>query len=197
MKFLAITLTALLSQVAMAQFDSLGLDRVERVQITCSSQQNQPESCYVGGDIMDVRLIRQVSKSPCREGRTFWADDLYLHVTEGCRGVFEVLVREDGGHGGGNHGGGGHGGGGHGGGNHGGGGHGGGHHDNDEDETVVSCSSWEQQYNTCYVGRRVRAVELVRQESNNSCIEGYSYGVSGDSIWVDRGCRGLFRVFSR
>jgi hypothetical protein len=37
-------------------------------------------------------------------------------------------------------------------------------------------------------------VELIRQRSEASCIYGRTWGVSGDSLWVDRGCRADFAV---
>jgi hypothetical protein len=37
-------------------------------------------------------------------------------------------------------------------------------------------------------------VELVRQKSESACIYGRTWGVTGDSIWVDRGCRADFAV---
>jgi len=37
-------------------------------------------------------------------------------------------------------------------------------------------------------------VEIIRQKSEASCIYGRTWGVAGDSIWVDRGCRADFAV---
>jgi hypothetical protein len=37
-------------------------------------------------------------------------------------------------------------------------------------------------------------VEIVRQKSEASCIYGRTWGVAGDSIWVDRGCRADFAI---
>lgn len=37
-------------------------------------------------------------------------------------------------------------------------------------------------------------VEIIRQRSEASCIYGRTWGVAGDSIWVDRGCRADFAV---
>ena len=37
-------------------------------------------------------------------------------------------------------------------------------------------------------------VELLRQRSESPCIYGRTWGVAGDSIWVDRGCRADFAV---
>jgi len=40
-------------------------------------------------------------------------------------------------------------------------------------------------------------VDLTRQISKSSCIEGRSWGVNGNRIWVDRGCRADFTVTQR
>jgi hypothetical protein len=40
-------------------------------------------------------------------------------------------------------------------------------------------------------------VELVRQRREASCVYGRTWGVAGDGIWVDRGCRGEFAIGAR
>ena len=55
------------------------------------------------------------------------------------------------------------------------------------------CESREYQYNLCQTGR-VRGAQLVRQLSEAACIEGQTWGVTRDGIWVDRGCEAEFRV---
>jgi hypothetical protein len=37
-------------------------------------------------------------------------------------------------------------------------------------------------------------VEIIRQRSESPCIYGRTWGVAGDGIWVDRGCRADFAV---
>ncbi|HET9801980.1 MAG TPA: DUF3011 domain-containing protein [Candidatus Acidoferrum sp.] len=37
-------------------------------------------------------------------------------------------------------------------------------------------------------------VEIIRQKSEAACIYGRTWGLTGDSIWVDRGCRADFAV---
>lgn len=55
----------------------------------------------------------------------------------------------------------------------------------------VTCESREGGYRECYSGFRGRP-ELVRQLSDSSCVEGRSWGHRPGSIWVSRGCRGVF-----
>ena len=55
------------------------------------------------------------------------------------------------------------------------------------------CESRNYGYNFCPTGRVSRA-QLVRQLSQAQCIEGSTWGVQRDGIWVDRGCEGEFEV---
>lgn len=55
----------------------------------------------------------------------------------------------------------------------------------------VTCESREGGYRECYSGFRNPPV-LVRQLSDSSCVEGRSWGHRPGSIWVSKGCRGIF-----
>lgn len=54
----------------------------------------------------------------------------------------------------------------------------------------VRCVSNDGHYARCAVPWRY--VELYKQESKAACIRGESWGVDRGTLWVDRGCRGLF-----
>ncbi len=57
----------------------------------------------------------------------------------------------------------------------------------------VQCESSDGKYKTC--GKNLYGnADLIRQLSATSCKEGVSWGLRGGSIWVDQGCRGVFRV---
>jgi hypothetical protein len=57
---------------------------------------------------------------------------------------------------------------------------------------TVRCESDSNRQRTCQTGFRGNAV-LVRQLSDTRCVEGSTWGQSGDgSIWVNGGCRGEF-----
>ncbi|UYL09783.1 DUF3011 domain-containing protein [Bdellovibrio sp. SKB1291214] len=100
----------------------------------------------------------------------------------------------------------GHGGPGHGGGHgpgypppppgHGGPGHGGpGYPPSHPRVEYVTCESYGNRYNTCYVNPYgIRRVFLARQNSNARCDANRSFGLAGNYIWVDHGCRGVFGV---
>jgi hypothetical protein len=62
--------------------------------------------------------------------------------------------------------------------------------------STVTCSSDDMRRHFCQVGPN-NGVRMVRQRSDAACIQGRSYGVSGNSIWVDRGCRADFQVIQR
>jgi hypothetical protein len=57
----------------------------------------------------------------------------------------------------------------------------------------VRCESNDGKYKTC--GRDLYGnADLIRQLSSTPCTEGSSWGLRNGAIWVDKGCRGEFRV---
>ena len=61
----------------------------------------------------------------------------------------------------------------------------------------LRCESFGQVMTTCPVGHpaaRVNTVQLIQQISNSVCAANITYGFTGSSIWVSRGCRGIFRA---
>ncbi len=57
--------------------------------ITCSSNDGKRNYCDVGGS-RDVRLVRQISGSPCVQGDTWGVDRGGLWVDRGCRAEFTI-----------------------------------------------------------------------------------------------------------
>ena len=53
------------------------------------------------------------------------------------------------------------------------------------------CESNDNRTKHCSTDTRY-GVRLVRQLSRNACVEGRSWGVGRNSVWVSRGCRGEF-----
>ncbi|HEY8279028.1 MAG TPA: DUF3011 domain-containing protein [Bdellovibrionota bacterium] len=49
-------------------------------------------------------------------------------------------------------------------------------------------------YTQCFVRGYVRRARIVRQYSNAPCRLGDSWGYERDSVWVGRGCSGVFEV---
>jgi hypothetical protein len=56
--------------------------------ITCSSDDGGYHTCAIAGG--DVRLVRQISGSPCRQGETWGYDANRIWVDRGCRAEFET-----------------------------------------------------------------------------------------------------------
>lgn len=64
---------------------------------------------------------------------------------------------------------------------------------NDRYGRVIRCESRDNRTQYCNADIR-SGVRLVRQLSNDACVEGRSWGASRDGIWVTRGCRAEFRI---
>ncbi|MBC7656059.1 MAG: DUF3011 domain-containing protein [Frankiaceae bacterium] len=56
---------------------------------------------------------------------------------------------------------------------------------------AVRCESRNGRTSYCRIDTR-GGVRLVTQTSQTACIRGRTWGVSGNSVWVSRGCRGRF-----
>jgi len=59
-----------------------------------------------------------------------------------------------------------------------------------QSDAPVRCVSSDGHYARCAVPWRY--VELYKQESKAACSRGESWGMDHGTLWVDRGCRGLF-----
>ena len=146
-------------------------------QVRCSSNDERTQRCGVdtrGG----VRIVRQESRSPCIQGRTWGHDRRGIWVSQGCRATFEV------------------------GGGYARGGYddrGRGYYDHRGDNyyggaQVVRCESRDERQRFCPVRGGLRDVQIVRRLSDTQCRYNYNWGFRRDGIWVDRGCRAEFRI---
>jgi len=149
--------------------------------MNCSSDDGRRHVCEVGPN-RGIRMIRQRSGSPCQLGRTYGIERNRVWVDRGCRADFEVLAGAGGGYppqnypppGGNeryNRGGG--------------------------PSQTITCSSDDMNLHYCSVGGNPRSIRLVRQRSGSPCEQGRTYGLRGNQIWVNRGCRADFEVFFR
>ncbi|MDR0182307.1 DUF3011 domain-containing protein [Lysobacter arvi] len=143
--------------------------------VRCDSNDNRYRQCAIDG--RGATLVRQYSKSPCIEGRSWGVGRGFVWVNNGCRAEFAT------GHGGW--------GGGNGWGN--GGGHGGGWNAPGGPAQTLYCGSDDHRQRRCNVTIR-RDARMVRQASKAACIEGRSWGWDRNGIWVSDGCRGDFQV---
>lgn len=159
------------------------------IEFQCNSDGYQYRMCQVDtGRGGDVRLTRQISNTPCIEGRTWGWNRAGVWVDQGCAAVFRVSRRWSGG-GPGYPGQGGYPGSGNGGWNPG---------PNWDQSIRFRCSSQGYNYNLCQVdtGRGSR-VYIAKQLSNTPCIEGRNWGWNRGGVWVDQGCSAEFVVDRR
>jgi len=59
---------------------------------------------------------------------------------------------------------------------------------------TFSCESRNDRRNYCSIPGRGH-VEIYKQRSSKPCRHGHSWGVEGNSVWVEDGCRAEFAVF--
>ncbi|MFC3549647.1 DUF3011 domain-containing protein [Lysobacter cavernae] len=129
--------------------------------VRCDSNDSRYRECQADTRY-GVSLIRQYSKSPCIEGRTWGSQRGAVWVSGGCRAEFAV------GRGGG----------------------GGGWNGEGSGGDSVRCDSNDNRYRQCPIdGRRVY---LQRQYSKSPCIEGRTWGYQRGFVWVSGGCRAQF-----
>lgn len=114
-----------------------------------------------------VRIVRQVSGSPCDFGRTWGYDRRGIWVDRGCRADFQI-----GGGGGGN---------------------GGGWQPGGPGLQIINCSSEDMRRRVCPVNTS-GGVRVIRQRSDADCIFNRTWGYDRRAIWVDRGCRADFEI---
>lgn len=159
--------------------------------VHCASNGYRYNSCAINGYADTAYLVRQTSRTNCVEGQNWGFDNNSIWVSDGCSGDFEVISEYDRGDRGGYP----------------------GYPDDPwrgrrdprypgypgygRDRTEqIQCNSQGYRYNTCATRSRGRIVtiQLIRQLSRTKCEYGRTYGVSGNYIWVDQGCRGDFAV---
>ncbi len=136
--------------------------------IHCTSTGYRYNTCQTSVYTRHVVLKRQLSKARCDYGTSWGYDGDSIWVDKGCEAIFETI--EAGGGNGGNN-----------------------------NEEQIRCGSTDYRYSSCNVSipGRIIYVQLLRQLSKSACLQGQSYGVNYDSVWVDRGCEGVFRVITR
>lgn len=133
--------------------------------VRCESHDNRQRVCPTGW--RSSTLVRQLSKSQCVEGRTWGSSNGNVWVSDGCRAEF---TEGRGGHWGG----------------------GGGNWNGGNSNYSVTCSSDNNRQRSCAWDRRQGRPVLIEQISNTRCVEGRNWGMDGNSIWVNGGCRARF-----
>ncbi len=59
----------------------------------------------------------------------------------------------------------------------------------------IRCESRDGRYQQCAIGGRGN-VQLIRQLSRTTCIEGRNWGIQRGAVWVSNGCRADFAINS-
>ena len=130
--------------------------------IRCESNDNRQRVCNTSW--RSATLVRQLSNTPCIEGRNWGSSNGSIWVSGGCRAEFA----EGRGGGWGNNGGG----------------------NWNGDGQTLRCESNDNRQRVCRT--EWRSATLVRQLSKSQCIEGRSWGSSNGAVWVSDGCRAEF-----
>lgn len=138
----------------------------------CRSEDRRFARC--GSSRAPAQLLRQLSRTPCTEGRTWGVDRDGLWVDQGCSGLF----RQGGGHGDGY-------------------GHGGDEYVPPADAEFVTCQSRRGRPETCRFRVPARHVGLMQQLSDAPCVEGVNWDWQAGAVRVWDGCAATFRVFPR
>jgi len=140
--------------------------------IECRSRNYQYTEC--AADFRHPALVQQLSDSACTEGDSWGYNRRHgaIWVNNGCAGVFadrgerySHRERE--------------------------------RDDDDRDDRrhgrrneVIECRSTGYQFIRCEVDWR--EARLIEQLSDSNCVEGRSWGLDDDGLWVDKGCAGRF-----
>jgi hypothetical protein len=147
--------------------------------VDCGSNNRSFGHCKVPW--RDAQLVQQESRAACDRGSSWGVDGRGIWVDKGCRGVFAEVRRRGPGYGGNSYGDGGR-------------PYGGEGSDGRRRQQVVNCGSRDGQRGFCAMALGHHAVQLVSQDSQARCTQGYSWDWTRNGIWVDHGCRGRFSV---
>jgi hypothetical protein len=142
--------------------------------VNCSSDDGRRRYCDVD-QRGSVRMVRQLSGRPCREGETWGRDDRGVWVDRGCRAEFEIVGRPpmDQGRPDRNR-----------------------EPDRGAGANIVRCLSEGRGRTYCEADTR-GGVRLVRQLEGPGCRQGETWGFDRGGIWVERGCRAEFELTRR
>jgi len=129
--------------------------------IRCESDSGRSRTCRTSWQGAS-RLVRQLSDTPCIEGRTWQSQNGQVYVSGGCRGEFASGAQTLPGYPGSGNG------------------------------YSVTCSSTGKNAQSCAWNSRYGRPYVQRQISSSACRENDSWWYDGNAIWVKNGCRALF-----
>jgi hypothetical protein len=148
-----------------------GVSHGER-QVLCESHDNRYQQCNTGFRAL-ARISRQLSQSPCNQGRTWGQAPGMVWVSRGCRAWFEETGWPTGSYQGNYP-----------------GSYPGAYPGNVDYN--ITCASVDGRYASCGWNSRYGLPQLIEQLSDRPCEEGRSWGYRNGDVWVDDGCRGRF-----
>ena len=132
--------------------------------ISCGTGANAREQCATGGAPSNVRLLRDLSGSRCRQNFSWGYTESVIWTSAGCRGDFEVTL---GGTTGPAPGGG---------------------------TRTITCGNSYGAQMSCNAFGRVSNVRVARDLSNGRCRQGSTWGYSQQDLWVKDGCYADFEI---
>ena len=135
--------------------------------VRCQSWPNQSNYCYAGGPVAYVQLRYQLSYQSCVQGYTWGYDANGVWVSNGCAADFDVYFQA--------------------------------YNPPPPPPTLtqdVYCSSINHGYAECGTSlRQITQAQLIRQMSGSACTLNRTWGTRYNAVWVNDGCRGVFRVW--
>ncbi|HEX2218213.1 MAG TPA: DUF3011 domain-containing protein [Gemmatimonadales bacterium] len=152
--------------------------------VTCGSTTSAQARCNVGEEATSVRLARDLSGTRCREGYSWGRTGTVIWTNRGCRAEFAVTYRQS---------------------------------TSPEPSPatparpptttparpptmtpsgtrVIICGDTRGSAMSCNTFGTVATVRLQRDRSSGRCDPSSSWGLSGQSVWVTRGCYGDFEL---
>lgn len=66
-------------------------------------------------------------------------------------------------------------------------------------DRTMECRHWNSSYKVCKVqdAQKVQSIEKIAQfpiTSGSQCNRGIDFGIIEDSIWINNGCNGIYKV---
>lgn len=135
--------------------------------ITCSSDNGDRNYCSIPNNVNlnNINMTRQISGSPCIQGRTWGVDGRGLWVDKGCRAEFSTR------------------------------GNGFGFQRPPSQPFTCSSNDGGRKYCSFPSGVNPNRIRMTRQISGSACVQGQTWGVDRRGLWVDHGCRAEFRSY--
>ena len=132
--------------------------------VRCESTESRTRRCRIE-DAQEVRLVRQLSRAACIEGRDWTYSRDEIRVTDGCRADFVVIPRHDDRYG----------------------------HDDRQGygrDQVIRCASRDR--SRTYCGDGYGQYQMIGYRNAN-CVQGRTFGQDQRGLWVSDRCSAQFR----